>query len=326
MTLNRRTFGTAIGAALMAPAFARIVGAQPAYPTKPVTIIVPFDAGGPIDVITRYVGEKLSTILGQRVLVENKSGAAGAIGLEYMIRAPKDGYTLVATSANDIATMKAVRGSTLSFDPVEDPYPVARLFQRPYVLYASVASGFKTVQDLIDAAKADPGGLSYSSSGQGGHSHLITEQFNRMTGIEAVQISYKGSGPATQAVVTEEVDFTFGSPSQYPQFAENGQITALGVTSATAFSLLPQLPTIAETVPGFTSTASVDVMVARGVPDDIMLTINAAFAQLLKDPEVITRINQAGEVYTATPAELDADLKAQYVGLEKIVKELNLTP
>lgn len=323
MILNRRTFGKVAAAALAVPAFGRQAFAQAAYPAKPVTVIVPYDPG-PVELITRLVCDKLSEKLGQRFVVETKPGAASAIGTEYVTRAPADGYTLLSSSATSMITMQLTIGGKLNYDAQKDLRPIATIFTRPYVLYVNPSLGVKSIKELVDLAKQKPGALTYSTSGIGAHSHLVHELFNHLAGIEVLHIPYKGSSPALQAVLTNEVDMHFGGPSQYKQYAADGQLIALGVTSPQPISQLPQLPAIADTVPGVLASAGVDMFAPAATSDEIVDMLNAAVLEVCQIADLKERIATSGEVSTASPSEIKAAMETDYKTLSELIATLGL--
>lgn len=218
------------------------------YPAKPVRVIVPFVPGGGVDVVQRIVAEKLSAKWGQPVIVENRAGAAGNIGAEVVFRAPPDGYTLLSAPPGPLAINKHLY-NTIGYDP--DAFvPVSVLVLSPNMLLVSPKAGIQSVQELVALAKASPDRLNYSSQGSGSTSHLTAELFKSMAGVGITHIPYKGSAPADMAVISGEVALTFDNVGASLRYVRAGQLKALAVTSERRLASLPDVPAMAEVIPG----------------------------------------------------------------------------
>ncbi len=294
------------------------------YPTKPVTVIVPFDPGGPVEIMGRIFVDKLSQRLGQQFLIETKPGASTAIGTEQVVRAKNDGYTLLYTSVSSLITLELTKKGQLSFNAASDLAPVATTHTGAYVLYVNPSLGFTTAKQLIDAAKDKPGEYSYSSTGIGAHTYFTSELFKNMTGTDILHIPYKGTGPATQAVVANEVSMIFGSPVLHQQYGKTGQLTALGVTSPKPISQLPDIPPLGDMVPGFQSIYAFTFFAPKDTPKEIVDRLNAEINQILELPDVKQKILAVGEPGGSSPEQMKADMATELRTLEQLVEKVGL--
>jgi len=294
------------------------------YPRKPVTVIVPFDPGGPVEIMGRIFVDKLSQRLGQQFLIETKPGASTAIGTEQVVRAKNDGYTLLYTSVSSLITLELTKKGELSFNAASDLAPVATTHTGAYVLYVNPSLGFKTAKEFINDAKAKPGEYSYSSTGVGAHTYFTSELFKNMTGTDILHIPYKGTGPATQAVVSNEVSMIFGSPVLHQQYGKTGQLTPLGVTSPKPVSQLPDIPALADTVPGFQSTYAFTFFAPKDTPKEIVDKLNAEINQILELPDVKQKILAVGEPGGSSPQQMKTDMATELSTLQELVDKVGL--
>jgi len=291
------------------------------YPTKPIQLIVPYIAGGATDVLAREIAHKLSESLGQPVVLENKPGASGVIGAEMVAKADPDGYTLLlgtqGTHAINVALFKK-----LSYDPVKDFAPVSLLGTMASVLVVNLSIPARSVNELIALAKSQPGKLTFASSGNGLAPHLAGELFKTMAGIDVLHVPYKGSVPAMTAVLNGEASYIFQIlPTALPHI-KAGKVRALAVTSAKRSSILPDLPTVAETgLPGYELVAWFGIMAPAGTPKEIITKLNAEIVKNMKLPDIKGRLlGQGIETVTCTPEHFGDYIKTEIVHWDKVVK------
>ncbi len=254
------------------------------YPEKPIRLVVPFTPAGSTTILARFVADYLSPLYGQQVVVENKPGAAGHVGAEFVARAPADGYTILLGTIGIHAASALY--PKLAYDPAKELQPVIILIELPLVLIVHPSSSAKTVQDFIAMAKAKPGGINFSSAGSGSATHLTGELFVLMSGTKLTHIPYKGSAPAMQDVMGNQVHAMFEQlPTTLPQI-QGGRLKPLGVTSKSRAPQLPNVPTIAESgVPGYESTGWFTIAAPAKVPAAIVQKLNADLNAMLKSPE-----------------------------------------
>jgi tripartite-type tricarboxylate transporter receptor subunit TctC len=314
-TLSRRTTLGLIASSLAAPALA-----QTDYPNRPVTVIVPQAAGGANDIIGRLVSEKLSEVLGQRFVVENRAGAGGNLGSQAAARATPDGYTLLVTISASQAINPALYART-GFDPVKDFAPISMLGTVPNVLVVHPAFEAKSVADLIRMAREKPGFYHYASAGNGTLNHLVGEMLKSRAGIDLKHIPYRGIAPALSDVIAGHVPISFANlPAAISQI-QAGTVRALGVSTLKRNSFVPEVPTIAETVPGFDAELWIAIYAIAGTPQPIVDKLVAATHRAMTAPEIKAKFAQQGaEVVTSTPAELAAKLEADLKTWAEIVK------
>lgn len=314
-TLSRRTTLGLIASSLAAPALA-----QTDYPNRPVTVIVPQAAGGANDIIGRLVSEKLSEVLGQRFVVENRAGAGGNLGSQAAARATPDGYTLLVTISASQAINPALYART-GFDPVKDFAPITMLGTVPNVLVVHPAFEAKSVADLIRMAREKPGFYHYASAGNGTLNHLVGEMLKSRAGIDLKHIPYRGIAPALSDVIAGHVPISFANlPAAISQI-QAGTVRALGVSTLKRNSFVPEVPTIAETVPGFDAELWIAIYAIAGTPQPIVDKLVAATHRAMTAPEIKAKFAQQGaEVVTSTPAELAAKLEADLKTWAEIVK------
>jgi tripartite-type tricarboxylate transporter receptor subunit TctC len=292
------------------------------WPAKPIRWIVPFPPGGAMDAIARTLGEKAGKALGQPFVIENKPGAGGNIGADFVAKAPADGYTLMITSIG-MATNKPLYGK-LSYDPVKDFSPVSLLAVVPNVLVTnSTQPGVKTVADLVAAAKKEPGKLTYASAGNGTSIHLAGEVFTSLAKIDMLHVPYKGSGPAVSDLLGGQVNYMFDSITSARPHIESGKLRALGVTTAKRSSTLPNVPTLAEAgVPGYEVSPWFAVFMPAATPKPVIARLNAALLDAMKQPDVRARFATIGaEPVGSTPDELAAHLARESERWSKLIAE-----
>ena len=306
---------------------AAIVIAAPAYsqqyPSKPVRVIVPFAPGGGSDITARQFSQKLSEYLGQQFVVDNRGGAGGLIGMEATARAPADGYTIMMMSASFSAT-SAVRKP--AFDPINSIVAVAEFGYTPFVLTVHPSLPSKTTKELIALAKTTKGGLSYAGTGTGGATHLATELFSSMAKIKMVAIQYKSTGAAMADLLSGQVPVIVGSLLPVTPHLATGKLRGLAVTTAKRWPSVPDLPTIAETLPGYEVSLWFGTMAPKGMPPAIVSALNAGINKALQDPAIKKNLEGDGMLPTGgTPEHFDQRIRADYQRWTKVVKETGLT-
>jgi len=290
--------------------FPALAAAQ-AWPSKPIKVIVPFPAGGGTDFIGRLAAKQLGDRLGQTVYVENRGGANGGIGVQAVAQAEPDGYTLGAISDTPITVNPALYPK-LTYEPLRDLAPVALINRFPSMLVAHPSVPVKSVAELIALARAKPGTLNYSSGGIGNFSHLGLELLGMKAGIKLVHVPYRGVGPATAAVVAGDVQLMYNNVATALEYVRAGKLTAIAVGEPRRLPALPDIPAIAETVPGFEQSAWVGVFAPVKTPRDIVARVSREVAALLKDPEV-TRIFADQQIVAAYE---DSDEFARHIRRE----------
>jgi tripartite-type tricarboxylate transporter receptor subunit TctC len=307
----------AAGSLLAAPA-----QAQPqAYPSKPIRLVVPFPAGGATDIFARAVAQKLGEKLGTTIVVDNKPGAGGTIGSDIVAKAPADGYTvLLATSSTH--SIGPSFGNKLPYDAVADFTPIAHVGNAPSIMVVPNSAPARTVKEWIDYARKNPGKLNYASSGNGTIVHLTAEYFKAQTGLYLVHIPYRGTALAIPDLVSGKLDVLFDSlPSGLPHVKE-GRLRALGITSLKRSPLLPDLPAISETVPGYESVTWFGLYGPKGLPADMVTRLNAALNQALQEAEVKDRLARLGiEPAGGTPQQFATMAATDMAKWKKIIQD-----
>jgi tripartite-type tricarboxylate transporter receptor subunit TctC len=272
----------ALGLILLVPAITAAQG----WPQKPVKMLVPFPAGGGTDFIARLAAKHLADRLGQQVFVENRGGANGAIGLQVLMQSDPDGYT-IATSSDTPLVVNPWLYDKLPYQPLRDFLPVATMVRFPGMLAVHPSVSAVTVAELIALAKAKPGSLAYASAGVGNFSHLAMELFALATGVKLLHVPYKGTGPASLALIGGEVQMGFNNVQTLLQNVRAGQLRALAVAEPQRVPLLPDIPTVAETVPGFAMAPWIGIIVPAKTPKDVVARLAQETLAVMRDPEVI---------------------------------------
>ncbi|WEF23565.1 tripartite tricarboxylate transporter substrate binding protein [Paracoccus sp. S3-43] len=315
-TITRRILlGTALALGLAGAAAAE-------FPDRPVTLVIPFAAGGSTDVVGRIVAERMGQELGQQVVVQNVGGAGGSLGADQVAQADADGYTIlmgtVATHALNPLILKQK-----PYDPVADFAPVSLLVLVPNVLAVNPELPVNTVQELIDLAKTEP--LAYASSGNGTPLHLSGELFKSMAGIQIDHIPYKGSGPALTDVLGNQVPIIFDNLPSASGHISSGKLRALGVTTAERGPSFPDIPTIAETLPGYETYSWNALFAPAGTPPEAIEALAAAAQATMADPAVAARMAEFSATIVASgPEELARHVKAEMAKWEPVVRDANV--
>jgi len=291
------------------------------FPAKPIRMVVPFAPGGPADTLGRLVGQKLSAQLGQPVVVENRGGAGGTIGMEMASRLPADGYALALSGASTL-TVAPSMNPKLPYDPVKDFTPVINVAMVPYALAVNPVVPAKTVKELIPIAAKKPGYLSYGSSGTGSMSSLAAELLKSMSGTDIVHVPYKGTAPALTDVVGGHIDMMLADLAVIQPHAGAGKLRVLGVTSSKRSTAAREVPTLSESgLPGYDISPWFGVVAPGGLPQELTLKLNATMVAGLKSPEVVKRLAALGyEPIGSTPAQFAATIKSDIAKYAKIVK------
>ncbi|WP_346297378.1 tripartite tricarboxylate transporter substrate binding protein [Rhodopseudomonas sp. P1] len=296
--------------------------AQPAdWPNKPLKLIVPFPPGGAADAVGRVVAEKLSEVLKQPVVVENKAGAGTAIAADAAAKAAPDGYTLSLAPAGQLTILPHLNKS-LSYDPFKSFAPVALVAEVPYVIGASADTPATSLKDLIAAAKKEPGKLSYSSCGNGTLCHLSGELFKNLTGTDLLHVPFKGSAPAIQALLGGQVNLSFDTLTILAPQVKSGKVKGLVITSRTRSPLLPDVPTAAEAgLPEFVVSSWFGIVVPAGTPKDIVTRLNTEINALAKLPDVRDRLAAQGlDAIPSTPEAFTKVIHEDYARWGKVVE------
>ncbi len=322
----KRLFLARLCAAAVACALPALAAAQ-AWPSKPIRIIVPYSPGGTTDLVARLVGAKLQDRLGQPVVVDNKPGANGMIGTDLVAKAPPDGYTLaIASPGTHGANASLYRN--ISYDTLKDFTPVTQAVDAPFLFVVHPSLGVNSVKELIAAAKAKPGEISYASGGSGSSQHLAMELFKTMAKIEMTHVPYKGSAASYPdllgGVVKAEIDVL---PTSLPH-VKSGKLKVLATGSAKRLALLPDVPTIAEAgVPGYESASWYGFVAPARLPKDVLDKLYAEIARALREPDVVEKLTTAGVFVVASrPEEFAAFIKGEVEKAARVVKAANIKP
>jgi tripartite-type tricarboxylate transporter receptor subunit TctC len=327
--VSRRIAMQRIGELMAGMALGLGLGAQPAlaaYPDRPITLVVPFAPGGPSDIIGRILSLALSQSLGQQVIIDNRGGAAGNIGMGQVARATPDGYTLLMTSTA-IAVNPALF-KNLPYDPFKDFAPISELVNAPNVLIVRPDSGINSVADLVAQAKADPAKFNYASPGAGTKSHLTGELLKLRAGIEMVHIPFRGAGPAAQAVLSKTTQVGSVALAAAETLIQDGQLRALAVTSEQRWFSLPNIPTMIEAgYPGFISDTFNALFAPAGTPPEIVALLVREARAAFQRPDARELARKAGfEVVAGTPEQLTARVAAEVPAVRELVAKAGIKP
>jgi tripartite-type tricarboxylate transporter receptor subunit TctC len=311
--------------ALGALCLASVATAQ-TYPTKPVSIIVSYPAGGDTDAVARLFAERLSARFGQQFLVENKPGASGTIGNALVTKAPADGHTLLFTpSTISTALLVLKTGSGATYDTLNDFTPIMQIGTQPLYLFSNTATGIKNVKDLLDAAKADKV-KTYGSPGSGSPMHVLGEMFNRSAGTKFQQVPYRGTGPVVTDLVGGHLQFAISTLGPMAQHVASGKVTNLAIADSKRSVLSPDVPTLTEAgIKDADITAWLGVMGPKGMPASVVSTLNAAMNDILKAPDVQQRLRAIGTIATGGDASVLARAHAgDNAKYGKVIQDLKI--
>ena len=314
----------ALLAGLALPAMAR---AQGEWPQRAIRIVIPFAAGGSSDIAARLVVPRLSALLGQNVVIENRGGAGGNIAAETVARAQPDGYTLFQGNIGTLAVNPTLYRS-LPVDMERDFAPISHLMSVFYVLVAPMDRPWHSVAQLIAAAKAQPETLSAGNSGVGSMGHLSSVLFDHLSGVKTVPVPYRGGGPLANDVLAGKIDFSFSTVPTVLPLIEAGRLRALAVATAARSALLPGVPTVAEAgVAGFEVPNWDGWLAPRGTPPGVIARLNAAMRQVLAEPEIVAEYNKRGmEPLPSDPATLGAEIRQRIAQFAPVVRATGATP
>jgi tripartite-type tricarboxylate transporter receptor subunit TctC len=322
MRITRRGFVDLVLGAAAVPAVARRAQAQ-TYPTRPARILSGFPPGGINDTYARLIGQYLSEHLGQQFIVENRPGAGGNLAAEMVAKSAPDGYTLLLTTSAD--AWNATLYNNLNYDYVRDFTPIATVSRGAGILVVNPSLPDKTITEFIADAKAHPGKISMASAGIGSAPHMFWELFRSMSGLDLVHVPYHGGGPAVVDLLAGQVQAYMGTFPSSIEYVREGRLRALAVTSATRAAVLPDVPALAEVVPGYEASIYVGISAPRGTPAEVVDTLSKTINQALTDPTIKKRVADLGDTLLATTpeefAKLAVDETAKWA---KVIKVANI--
>jgi tripartite-type tricarboxylate transporter receptor subunit TctC len=315
----------AVAATVVAGAMANPVWSQ-AYPARPLRLIVPFPPGGSTDIYARILAPQLAEALHQQVVVDNRSGAGGALGAELAAKASPDGYTIWLGQTNNLVIGPILRAKN-AYDPVRDFAPITLLMKAPQVMVVNVDSSMSTIKDLIAAAKKAPGKLTYGSAGVGSSGHINGELFNQSAGVSIVHVPYKGGSPAMIDLRGGRITYVATSLASAAQSLKEGKIKALATTGRNRARMLPDVPTVAESgVPGYELTSWHGMLAPAHAPRDIVLRLNKEIVAVLGTPVVQKLLlAEGGDITPSTPEEFSAFLRSEIAKWSKVIKQAGIT-
>jgi tripartite-type tricarboxylate transporter receptor subunit TctC len=327
MTATRRLLMAVLGAALAASLFTSQSHAQGKYPDHPVKVLVGFTAGGGTDVAARLVGQKLSEATGQSFVIENRAGASGLIASEQLTKAPADGYTIMVGSQTTLAVAPALY-KKFQIDVVKDLTGMAMIGISPLVAVVNADSAVKSIKDLIAEAKARNGTMNFASGGVGTTPHMAGELFAFNAGIKMVHVAYRGEAPGINDLLGGQIPFMFSNLSVVKGNIEGGKLRALAVTSSKRVPSLPDVPTIAETFPGFDAATWFALVAPSGTPREAVMRINAETRKIVGTQDFQQRFEQLGMIpdQDRTPDEINAYIRAEIAKWAKVIKDADVKP
>src|SRR6201747_115967 len=289
------------------------------YPNRPVKWLIGFAAGGPVDIVARIMSQWLSERLGQQFVVENRAGSGGNLAAAAAVNSPPDGYTLLFVAPNNAISTSLYK--KLPYDFIRDTVPVASIMRLTNMMVVPKDLPVHTVQEFIDYCKANPGKVSYASSGNGTSVHMSAELFKALTKIDMVHVPYRGSALAFPDIISNKVQLIFDNLPSALEQSRGGTVRALGVTSPQRWPSVPDVPAIAETVPGFESVGFYGISAPKGTPPEIVETLNKAVGEALKDPKLVARLAELGGIpKPMTPAEFGKLVADETVKWRKVVE------
>src|SRR6187551_1003507 len=312
--------------AVTALVFAAAVAFAQSYPSRVVRMVVAYPPGGSIDVVARLVNQRLTTAFGHQFIIDNRAGAAGNIGTDYVAKAPNDGYTLLMGSAASISSAPAVYAK-LPYDPVRDLAPIIQVANQPNVLTAHPSVPARTLKEFIAIAKANPGKFNYGSSGIGASQHMTAELFAMLTGVKIEHIPYKGGTPAMTDLISGQIDFMFTPAPNAIAFVKSGKVRGIAVTSLKRSSALPELPTMDESgLKGFELLGWIGLLGPAGTPREIVDRLNADINKMLAG-DIRPRLTDLGlDAVGGTPEQFAAFIRQDIAKYVKIVKVAGIPP
>lgn len=295
------------------------------YPSRPLRIVVPFAAGGGTDIVARVLGLRLTELLGQTVVVDNRAGASGAIGADMVAKSAPDGYTLLLASNGPVAILPSL-SARLAYDPVRDFAPVAQAVAMPFLFVAHPSLPVRTIRELVALARAQPGRLNYGSPGSGATTHLATELLKSMAKIDVVHVPYKGVAPASTDLMSGQVQLLAGDLSTLLPHVRSGKMRALAVTSAKRSTLISDVPTVAESgVAGYDASGWFGVLAPAATPRDIVGRLNADILRALQHPDTRERLGAlGGEVAGTAPEQFGAFIRDEIAKWGRLIRAIGL--
>jgi tripartite-type tricarboxylate transporter receptor subunit TctC len=326
-TIGRRRFLQLSAGALAGPAIVNAASlcsanAQ-AYPSRPIRMLVGFPAGNAPDIMARLLGDYLSPRLGQQIVIDNRPGAASSIAVEAAVNAAPDGYTVIMVVLSNILNMTLYPNLRFAF--LRDIAPVAGIADAPYFLMVNPKVPAKTVAEFIAYAKANPGKINFATGGKGSANHVFAEYFRRLAGIEVVHIPYRG--PYIPDVLSGQVQAVIAPLPQSIAFHRSGELRTLGISTAKRHPMLPDVPTIAETLPGYEATGWYGLGAPKGMPPEVTAKLNDAMADALKDPKLIERFNTLGIVpLSMKPEGFGAFMNGEHQKWSKVIEASGIKP
>ena len=324
MKLARRAFLHLAAGAAALPAVWRAAWAQ-TYPTRPVRWIVGFAPGGPTDITARLLGQWLTARLGQPFVVENRPGAAGNVAAEAVVRAPADGYTLLMIDVS--AAFNATLYDKLNFNFIRDIAPVANVVRVPNLIAVHPSFPAKTVPEFIAYAKSKPGKITMATAGNGSIAHVFGELFKMMAGVNLVAVPYRGGGPALIDILSGQVDVIFVPTTASIEYVRAGRLRALGVTGTTSVEILPDLPPVAEFVPGYEASSWFGIGAPRNTPAEIIDKLNSEINAGLADPKIKARfVDMGGAALPGSPADFGELIVDETEKWAKVIRATNIKP
>jgi tripartite-type tricarboxylate transporter receptor subunit TctC len=324
MKISRRKFLHLAAGSTALPALPRTARAQ-AYPSRPVHIIVPYAAAGPNDIVARVVSQWLSEHLGQPFVIENRPGAGSNIGTEMVVHSPPDGYTVLIVSVSH--AINATLYEKLSFNFSHDIAPVAGVIRVPNVMVVNPAFPAHSVREFIDYGRANPGKLNFGSSGVGASNHMGGELFKALTGLDMMHVPYRSSGPALTDLISGQVQVMFDSIASAVEHIRAGRLRALGVTTATKADALPEVPVIADAVPGYEVSNWFGFGMPRSTPTDVVTTFNKAVNEAIADPKLKARLAELGGILMpGSPADFGKLIAEETEKWGKVIRSANIKP
>ncbi len=304
-----------LAAATLQPAYAQT------YPDKPVRLVIPYSPGGPVDIVGRLTGQKLSEALKQQIVVDNRAGGGGNIAVEIVAKSPPDGYTLLM-GANGTNAINPNLYPNLTVKPARDLAPISMVASSPMILVAHPSVQAASTKELVALAKSRPGAINFASSGSGSTAHLSSELFKSMTGIEIVHVPYKGAGPALTDLVGGQVQIMFTGVSSTLPYVKAGRLKALGVSSDKRLAILPDVPTVGEGIPGYEVMTWYGVFAPAKTPHPIIDKLNQTLAKIFATPDARERLAALGaEPVTMSPDQFAAAVRKELAKWAKVIKD-----
>jgi tripartite-type tricarboxylate transporter receptor subunit TctC len=324
MNISRRSFLHLAAGSAALPVLSHSAWAQ-AYPSRPVHIVVPFAAAGPNDIVARVVCQWMSEHLGQPFVIENRPGAGTNVGTEMVVHSPPDGYTVLVVSSSH--AINATLYDKLNFSFIRDIAPVASIMRVPNVMLVNPAFPASSVREFIDYGKANPGKLNFASSGIGASNHMSGELFKAMTGLDMTHVPYRSSGPALTDLISGQVQVMFDAMSSSIEHIRAGRLRALGVTTATKADALPEVPVVADVVPGYEVSNWFGFGMPRNTSADVVMTFNKAVNEAIADPKLKVRLAELGGILMpGSPADFGRLIAEETEKWGKVIRSANIKP